>query len=407
MIPSRHILSIMLIFVAVITNATYEKSINKTPDTEAGTKGQQWFLSSNHSLLLSRAFLFMETRICKECGKEAPLNLDYFHQKGPGRLNLRCKDCVNREQRKKRVPKKIIPDVLDGQRYCGQCDRVLALDGDHFYRSSDPNNGGFLKQCKECRGGIFGAPRLKRKPLTLDVRSGEKWCPKCERTLSCDEIHFTRSSYSSNGFNSYCKECRGYTFGVHHNIKVIQPTDGTAICTKCSTHYPSWSGYFYKDAQKSTGYRTICKKCCKAKADERVDELREYKRKYECLKRANDENYNLYLKLASRIRCALKEQKKSARTMELVGCSLMELRNWLTMQFTEGMTWVNYGRFGWHIDHVKPCAMFDLTDPDQQTKCFHYTNLQPMWWNDNISKGAKYNGVDYSKPGNKPKRKKT
>ena len=60
----------------------------------------------------------------------------------------------------------------------------------------------------------------------------------------------------------------------------------------------------------------------------------------------------------------------------------------LKENFTEGMTVENYGL--WHIDHIKPCALFDLTDPKQQEECFHYTNLQPLWAIDNIRKGKTY-----------------
>jgi hypothetical protein len=51
------------------------------------------------------------------------------------------------------------------------------------------------------------------------------------------------------------------------------------------------------------------------------------------------------------------------------------------------MTRENHGI--WHIDHITPCTAFDLTDPEQQKKCFHYTNLQPLWASDNIRKGNK------------------
>ncbi|NBT08982.1 MAG: hypothetical protein EBS98_09300, partial [Chitinophagia bacterium] len=49
----------------------------------------------------------------------------------------------------------------------------------------------------------------------------------------------------------------------------------------------------------------------------------------------------------------------------------------------------NYGKFGWHLDHIQPCASFDLTDPSQQKKCFHYSNIQPLWAKDNWSKGSR------------------
>ena len=73
--------------------------------------------------------------------------------------------------------------------------------------------------------------------------------------------------------------------------------------------------------------------------------------------------------------------------MELTGCTLEELKEHLASKFTEGMTFENYGK--WHIDHILPCASFDLLLPEEQPKCFHYTNLQPLWAIDNMKKGAK------------------
>ena len=74
----------------------------------------------------------------------------------------------------------------------------------------------------------------------------------------------------------------------------------------------------------------------------------------------------------------------------LLGCSIEVARFHLECQFTKGMSWDNYGYNGWHIDHIRPCASFDLTDSEQQKQCFHYTNLQPLWAEDNLKKGDKY-----------------
>lgn len=82
--------------------------------------------------------------------------------------------------------------------------------------------------------------------------------------------------------------------------------------------------------------------------------------------------------------------RKAGRTFDLLGCSLVEFRAHIESQFLTGMTWENRGKFGWHIDHKRPCASFDLTDPEQQKICFHHTNLQPLWYGDNLSKGSRW-----------------
>lgn len=92
-------------------------------------------------------------------------------------------------------------------------------------------------------------------------------------------------------------------------------------------------------------------------------------------------------RLRTRIQHALRGVDKAARTLELLGCSVQYLRDWLAWQFVPGMTWENYGQ--WHVDHIKPCAAFDLNDPAQQRECFNYMNLQPLWAKDNLMKGAR------------------
>ena len=66
---------------------------------------------------------------------------------------------------------------------------------------------------------------------------------------------------------------------------------------------------------------------------------------------------------------------------------------YITDKFTENMSWDNYGKFGWHLDHIKPCKRFDLTSKDEQKKCFHYTNMQPLWATNKIAE--KYGVYNY------------
>jgi len=101
-----------------------------------------------------------------------------------------------------------------------------------------------------------------------------------------------------------------------------------------------------------------------------------------------DPAYRLQYVCRRRLLSALKAQgaRKCGKLVDLVGCTPQELRDWLESQFAPGMSWDNHGVHGWHVDHIRPCASFDLTDPAQQRECFHYTNLQPLWAKENRAK---------------------
>ncbi len=118
------------------------------------------------------------------------------------------------------------------------------------------------------------------------------------------------------------------------------------------------------------------------------DAHRDYMRDYMARRATSDPDFKLRGVLRARVRAAIIRDggDKSDKTMQLVGCSIEHLRQHLEAQFTDGMTWDNHGE--WHIDHIKPCASFDLTDEKQQLECFNYANLQPLWAKENLSKGA-------------------
>ena len=125
--------------------------------------------------------------------------------------------------------------------------------------------------------------------------------------------------------------------------------------------------------------------------EEKKEELKINKRKYVKNRRNEDILFRLICCLRSRLRSVMKYKntKKCKKTLELTGCTLEFLYNYLELKFTKGMSWDNYGKFGWHIDHIIPCSSFDMTNPEEQKKCFHYTNLQPLWWLDNLKKSNK------------------
>lgn len=120
--------------------------------------------------------------------------------------------------------------------------------------------------------------------------------------------------------------------------------------------------------------------------------LNEYRRN---LKKIN-KTFALSEKIRVRIYKELKKNNstKHIKTIDLLGCSVAELKIYLSSKFTKGMSWDNYGYTGWHIDHIKPCTSFDLTDFNQQKECFNYTNLQPLWATREIA--MRYGeGLDY------------
>lgn len=99
-----------------------------------------------------------------------------------------------------------------------------------------------------------------------------------------------------------------------------------------------------------------------------------------------DPQFKMASKLRTLLHVKLKNTKKVNHTFELVGCSVSEFKSYIESLFLPGMTWENNNRTGWHLDHKIPCAKFDLTKKENQYKCFHYTNFQPLWAVDNISK---------------------
>lgn len=130
-------------------------------------------------------------------------------------------------------------------------------------------------------------------------------------------------------------------------------------------------------------FKSYCSKWLKDNPEKR----RLYHRRYYHNVLKNSLNYKIKRNLKKRIQVVIKNKTKSLTTEEFLGISIKEFRLYIENMFTNGMSWDNYGE--WHIDHIKPCVSFNLKDINEQQKCFHYTNLQPLWASDNFKKGSK------------------
>lgn len=192
-------------------------------------------------------------------------------------------------------------------------------------------------------------------------------------------------------------------------------------CNRCNNSFPANQEYFNQNSRLVDGLHTICKKCIKEynsirykkhkdkmllqskrwveKNKNQVKKNKQLwyeKNKEEFLQKSlqykkhrykTDLSYRLTCNLRRRLHRAIDGKLKNESALKLLGCSIEQLKLHLEKQFVKGMNWENYGK--WHIDHIKPCASFDLSLESEQKICFHFTNLQPLWAKDNIRKSNK------------------
>jgi len=126
----------------------------------------------------------------------------------------------------------------------------------------------------------------------------------------------------------------------------------------------------------------------------RTDKRREWERLYRARRRINCPKEKLSNALRARIRDAVGGKCKAGSAVRDLGCTPDQLVEHIESLWKPGMSWNNYGYRGWHIDHIRPLALFDLTNREQFLIAAHYTNLQPLWAEENLTKGKKENRND-------------
>jgi len=156
----------------------------------------------------------------------------------------------------------------------------------------------------------------------------------------------------------------------------------TKICSKCGTEKDY--NDFGKFSRSKNWFKTNPNK--KKKYRENYKPRKRERRKE---RQKNDPIYRMVNNVRSRLKKYLKKLSitKVNKTFEIVGCSPQELKNHIEKQFIDGMTWGNYGFYGWHIDHIIP--LDSAKTEEELYKLCHYTNLQPLWWEDNLAKFSK------------------
>jgi len=263
-------------------------------------------------------------------------------------------------------------------RICSGCERRLSLTHKNFYLCGDK----FYTRCRDC----IKKYREKYYNSRIIVKHRFKVCKHCDKKYTNTSKNFFRDKWRIDGLHETCKKCEikrrklNYS-GTQFKIK---------IKTCCDCNRKLNISNFDVDRTTKDGYKYRCRKCCIIYTNTEDKRLRTRNRQ-KCREK-DDPTYKLYRRIRTRIYMALRNNYKNTTTKELLGCSIENLKQYLEIKFKLGMSWVNYGVNGWHIDHIIPCDVFDLSDEEQQKKCFNYTNLQPLWARENIIKGHNYYG---------------
>lgn len=209
--------------------------------------------------------------------------------------------------------------------------------------------------CRKCYG-------LKKRIYSLV--DGKRQCSACKQYLDPSEFH--ANNVVSDGLESCCKKC-GYERKKKSNSKKVETAE-----EKHLRYARKWA--LWKEKHK--------------------DEINARKAQREASANERKANAKLARRIRAYIRDSIKSDAPRPHMKELLGCSIPEFKEYISTLFQEGMTWENNTPDGWHLDHIRPVASFIhlKDDVNEQLECFHYTNYQPLWARDNMSKGSLYNG---------------
>lgn len=297
--------------------------------------------------------------ICVQCNKEKSEG-DFRKKK------RKCKPCeaynaklyrtknneiVNEKQRIKRLQKKILMNqekgITENTKQCNECHLVKNLD--QFSKGRHKCLDCIKIQDKNRYNKNKPNILTKRKNKRLHLLQNTKKCTKCKKRKNKDQYHI----YSNNKHRSYCISC------------------GRSMC----------KNYKAQNRDNISQYNKEYKQ-------QHKEEIRKYNREWTAKTKKTNPQYKIKSVLRIRLNKALQGLVKSDKTLNLLGCDLEFLLEWFKFRFINDMTIDNHGE-KWHIDHVIPCSSFDLTKEEEQKKCFHWTNLQPLEGTYNIIKGDK------------------
>jgi hypothetical protein len=192
-----------------------------------------------------------------------------------------------------------------------------------------------------------------------------KTCRVCGEEKSLTPEYFHRHKSRKDGFLNLCKICRSKTRTDKYNTLTEEQ----------------------KNAVKKRATKWNKKNVTKRRKI--VAKSRRNNRQYYCDYNKNRNQTDILFRLQGQIRSLMctRIKNKSMKTSDIIGCDWNTFKNHIESKFTEGMTWDNYGYYGWHYDHIIPISSAE--SEEDVIRLNHYTNFQPLWWDDNLQKSNK------------------
>lgn len=330
---------------------------------------------------------------CTKCGIDKNYEEYSVDNKRKDGRCAKCKVCVSEYRKAKRngtlpEPTPEVYKIEVSSKCCTKCGIEKELDE---YFGDKTKKDGKMSQCKVCRKQHYQQVKNKNIENPLVIEDGTvKTCKRClvEKPLT----KFYKENTTKSGYKGICKVCSD----TDKNNYKENNKEKVRLCNqRRHIRYYNSVGKYVKKAyrqrnkdiisEKSRLYREKNRLIIQEKERQNRPKTRAYVR----FRRQTNIQVKLATSLRNRLGSALraKKNKKTNSAIHLLGCTLTEVKEHIEKQFVEGMTWNNYGK--WEIDHILPVASFDLRDEKQQKKCFHFTNLQPLWAEENRKKGCK------------------
>lgn len=281
------------------------------------------------------------------------------------------------------------------EKTCSKCGRTLPLDCFHRHKGRKDDRSSTCKECAIARARQHyrdnkEAVLSRRREYYLENKEAAADKRRAYRAANREALVAKDKEYYRANREEIAHKNKAYREANRERIAVRKREDYKAKKEHYTAYYKQYRTRNREAvAAKDKKYREANKERLaerrKIYRRENSAALQEQRRK----RVQTDVQFRLAGALRNRIRSALKNKQKTGSAVRDLGCSIAEFKEYLESRFEPGMSWDNWSRHGWHIDHTIPLSYFDLTDPVQFAGACHYTNTRPVWAKENLSKGAK------------------